>query len=119
MHKISPHNSPLGFPQIMTLAEDIDATRLGLELASARLACALELLLSAMRIHHHLDDEQVQLLRGVLCPGLPESSHGWEEAADAGLAHLIKVVLAGSSKRDAIGQRLGSCLSSSKIHINN
>eukprot|EP00899_Mesostigma_viride_P000204 jgi/Mesvir1/10184/Mv16992-RA.1 len=111
------------YGDIMAAADNVEATKEGLLMASIRLSAGCRTLLLLMRYRFKLNDESYKVLEGYLSPLVAESEEqGWEETTEAGIAHLLKTTLSKNTK-DAItlagqqGNALATDTSKLKKHV--
>lgn len=87
------------YHSLIDCATHIDELKQQLSDHSNRLSCATHLLLMLMRYRFELDDASFEILSSHLSPTVVDGlEQGWEETTDAAMTHLLRTVLARSSK---------------------
>ncbi|XP_064598108.1 protein PTHB1-like [Liolophura sinensis] len=87
------------YRQIVALGDAIDDKRLEQRRAANLLSCATRLLNLLLKLWLELTDKEMVVLESCLTPVITESEEqGWEESVDSTVTHMLRTVLAKSSK---------------------
>jgi len=89
--------------QLIDVGNNIEKLGEDLIVSSNRLSCATYLMLMLIRYRFGLDDDSFEVLRAHLSPDVEDNQEqGWEELTDAAMTHLLRTVLAKSSRDSTV-----------------
>lgn len=87
------------YRQLIHLADTIQDTNLGLEIASSALSCGTNLFNYIMKLWTNMSDKEYEVLQSSISPIIVDTQEvGWEETVDAAVTHLLRTTLAKSAK---------------------
>ncbi|XP_059177174.1 protein PTHB1-like [Physella acuta] len=91
------------YRQILALADLAEETRRAELLAASHLSSGTYLINFLLKLWLDLSEEEFQVLQSAMTPVVGTcEDQGWEESVDAALTHLLRTVLAKSSKDQAV-----------------
>lgn len=91
------------YRQIIALADAVDENTQAEKLAANNLSSGTYLLNYLLKLWMDMTDDEFRVLEATLTPIITTSENqGWEESVDAAITHLLRTVMAKSSKDQAV-----------------